>query len=210
MANDSGAARTGRVRIGVLLSGRGTNMAALSEYRRRQERSYDLVFAGSNVPEARGLVVARTLGIKTWAKSHKGMAREEFDALLDAELRHHDVELIALAGYMRLLSPDFIRAWAGRILNIHPSLLPLYKGLDTHARALAAGDMWAGCSVHLVTEALDDGPVLAQAKVKIRERDTPETLAARVLDEEHRLYPEALDAFAARFRSGLAPGGDLA
>ncbi|QAY79234.1 phosphoribosylglycinamide formyltransferase [Sphingosinicella sp. BN140058] len=210
MAEPDGPAQAGRVRVGVLLSGRGTNMAALSEYRRRQERSYDLVLAASNVPEARGLVVARTLGIKTWAKSHKGIAREEFDALLDAELRKHGVELIALAGYMRLLSPGFIRSWQGRIVNIHPSLLPLYKGLDTHARALAAGDQWAGCSVHIVTEALDDGPVLAQAKVKIRERDTAETLAARVLEEEHKLYPQALDAFAARFRDGLAPEADLA
>jgi formyltetrahydrofolate-dependent phosphoribosylglycinamide formyltransferase len=201
--------KSDRVRVGVLLSGRGTNMAALSEYKRRQDRAYDLVLAASNVPEARGLVVARTLGIPTWAKSHKGMPREEFDRLLDAELRRHDVELIALAGYMRLLSPEFIRAWEGRILNIHPSLLPLYKGLDTHARALAAGDSWAGCSVHLVTEALDDGPVIAQAKVRVRERDTAETLAQRVLAEEHKLYPEALDTFAARFRGGLAQEGDV-
>jgi folate-dependent phosphoribosylglycinamide formyltransferase PurN len=100
---------------------------------------------------------------------------------------------------MRLLSAEFISAWEGRILNIHPSLLPLYKGLDTHARALAAGETWAGCSVHLVTEALDDGPVIAQAKVRIRERDTAEALAERVLAEEHKLYPEALDAFAAEF-----------
>jgi len=193
--------RTGRVRVGVLLSGRGTNLAALSEYRRRQERSYDLVLAASNVPEARGLVVARTLGIPTWARSHKGLAREDFDHLVDAELRRHHVEVIALAGYMRLLSPGFIQAWEGRILNIHPSLLPLYKGLDTHARALAAGDSWAGCSVHVVTEALDDGPVLAQARVRIRERDSAETLAARVLEEEHRLYPQALDEFCAGLRA---------
>jgi formyltetrahydrofolate-dependent phosphoribosylglycinamide formyltransferase len=205
----TGSAKSERVRVGVLLSGRGTNMAALSEYRRRQDRAYDLVLAASNVPEARGLVVARTLGIPTWARSHKGMAREEFDRLLDAELRRHDVEVIALAGYMRLLSPEFIKAWEGRILNIHPSLLPLYKGLDTHGRALAAGDSWAGCSVHVVTEKLDDGPVIAQAKVKIRERDTPETLAARVLAEEHKLYPEALDSFAERFRSGLASQDEL-
>jgi formyltetrahydrofolate-dependent phosphoribosylglycinamide formyltransferase len=137
------------------------------------------------------------------------MERTAFDALLDAELHRQGVEVVALAGYMRLLSPEFIRGWEGRILNIHPSLLPLYKGLDTHRRALLAGDMWAGCSVHLVTEELDGGPVLAQAKVRIRERDTPETLAERVLAEEHKLYPEALDQFCARLRPGhvdvLAP-----
>ena len=191
-----------RARVGVLLSGRGTNMIALSEYKRREARSYDIVFIGSNVPEARGLVVARRLGIPSWTKSHKGMERAEFDRLLDAELRRHDVEVVALAGYMRLLSPEFIRNWEGRILNIHPSLLPAYKGIDTHARALAAGDEWAGCSVHVVTEELDAGEVLAQAKVRIRPRDTAETLAARVLEEEHKLYPQALDQFCARLKPG--------
>jgi formyltetrahydrofolate-dependent phosphoribosylglycinamide formyltransferase len=191
-----------RVKVAVLLSGRGTNMVALSEYKRREARSYDLVLAASNVPEARGLVVARRLGLPVWAQSHKEMERAQFDALLDAELRLHGVEVVALAGYMRLLSPQFIRGWEGRILNIHPSLLPLYKGLDTHRRALLAGEIWAGCSVHLVTDALDDGPVLAQAQVRIRERDTPETLAERVLAEEHKLYPQALDQFCARLRPG--------
>jgi phosphoribosylglycinamide formyltransferase-1 len=188
-----------RARVGVLISGRGTNMIALSEHKRREPRWYDIALVASNVPEARGLVAAKRLGLATWAKSHKGMVREEFDRLLDAELRRHGCDIVALAGYMRLLSADFIRAWEGRILNIHPSLLPLYKGLDTHSRALTAGETWAGCSVHLVTEALDDGPVLAQAKVRIRERDTAEMLAERVLAEEHKLYPEALEAFAAEF-----------
>ncbi|HYG49202.1 MAG TPA: phosphoribosylglycinamide formyltransferase [Allosphingosinicella sp.] len=191
-----------RVRVGVLVSGRGTNMVALSEYRRREARSYDLVLVASNVPEARGLVVARRLGIPAWSRSHKGMEREEYDHLLDLALREHDVEVVALAGYMRLLSAGFIRNWEGRILNIHPSLLPAYKGLDTHRRALEAGETWVGCSVHLVTEDLDGGPVLAQAKVRVRERETPEMLAARVLREEHRLYPETLDRFCARLRPG--------
>ena len=191
-----------RVRVGVLISGRGTNMIALSEYRRREARSYDIALVASNVPEARGLVAARRLGIPVWAQSHKGNDRAGFDRLIDAELRARDVEVVALAGYMRLLSSEFIRGWEGRILNIHPSLLPLYKGLDTHARALAAGDMWAGCSVHVVTDELDSGPVLAQAKVRIRPRDTAEALAQRVLEEEHRLYPEALDGFCARLRPG--------
>lgn len=187
-----------RVRVGVLVSGRGTNMVALSEYKRREARSYDLALVASNVPEARGLVVARRLGVPTWSKSHKGMEREEFDHLLDLALREADVEMVALAGYMRLLSNAFIDKWKGRILNIHPSLLPDYKGRDTHRRALEAGEVWVGCSVHLVTDELDGGPVLAQAKVRVRERETAEMLAERVLKEEHRLYPETLDAFAAR------------
>ena len=191
-----------RVKVGVLLSGRGTNMVALSEYKRREARSYDLALVASNVPEARGLVVARRLAIPTWAESHTGVDRAQFDMRIDAELRRHGVEVVALAGYMRLLSPEFIRAWEGRILNIHPSLLPLYKGLDTHRRAILAGELFGGCSVHIVTEELDGGKVLAQAKVRIRERDTAETLAARLLEEEHKLYPQALDTFCARLRPG--------
>ncbi|HEX4737021.1 MAG TPA: phosphoribosylglycinamide formyltransferase [Allosphingosinicella sp.] len=190
-----------RVRVGVLISGRGSNMIALAEYKRREERAYDVALVASNVPEARGLVAAKRLGIPVSAQSHKGMERAEFDRLVDAELRRHGVELVALAGYMRLLSPEFIRAWEGRILNIHPSLLPAYKGLDTHRRALEAGEAVVGCSVHLVTEALDEGPVLAQAEVRVRPRDTAETLAERVLREEHRLYPETLDRFAASMRA---------
>jgi formyltetrahydrofolate-dependent phosphoribosylglycinamide formyltransferase len=193
-----------RVRVGVLISGRGTNMVALSEYKRREERAYDIALVASNVPEARGLVAAKRLGIPTWARSHKGLEREEFDRLVDTELRRHRVELVALAGYMRLLSPDFIRAWEGRILNLHPSLLPAYKGLDTHRRALEAGETQVGCSVHLVTEALDEGEVLAQAQVRVRPREAAEDLAERVLREEHRLYPEALDRFAAALRAGEA------
>ena len=191
-----------RVRVGVLISGRGTNMVALSEYKRREARSYDLALVASNVPEARGLIVAKRLAIPTWSKSHKGMEREEFDHLLDVALREANVEVVALAGYMRLLSSAFIARWEGRILNIHPSLLPAYKGLDTHRRALEAGEVWVGCSVHLVTEDLDGGPVLAQAKVRVRERETAEMLAERVLKEEHRLYPETLDKFCARLRPG--------
>ena len=199
-----------RVRVGILVSGRGTNMVALSEYKRREARSYDIALVASNVPESRGLVVAKRLGIPTWAHSHKGMEREEFDHLLDVALRERGVEVVALAGYMRLLSGGFIRAWQGRILNIHPSLLPAYKGLDTHRRALEAGEIWVGCSVHLVTEDLDGGPVLAQARVRVRERESAEQLADRVLKEEHRLYPEALDKYCARLRPGhvdlLPPG----
>jgi phosphoribosylglycinamide formyltransferase 1 len=193
-----------RVRVGVLISGRGSNMIALAEHKRREERAYDIALVASNVPEARGLVAARRLDIATWARSHKGLERAEFDALVDAALRRHGVELVALAGYMRLLSPEFIRAWDGRILNIHPSLLPAYKGLDTHRRALEAGEAQVGCSVHLVTESLDEGPVLARATVRVRPRETAEALAERVLREEHKLYPETLDLFAAKIRAGEA------
>ena len=151
------------------ISGRGTNMVALAEYKRREARAYDIALVASNVPEARGLVAARRLGIPTWAHSHKGMERAEFDRLLDAELRRHGVELVALAGYMRLLSPEFIRDWEGRILNIHPCLLPALQGPrhPSSGRCWPA-TCWTGCSVHLVTDELDDGPVLAQAKVRIR------------------------------------------
>ena len=184
------------VRVAVLVSGRGSNMLALSEYKRRDpERTYRIALVASNVPDARGLVLARRLGIKTWATSHAGMERAAFDALLDSALEDHGIEIVALAGYMRLLSPGFVEKWEGRILNIHPSLLPLHKGLDTHRRALLAGDEFAGCSVHVVTPDLDSGPVIAQAKVKILARDDPDSLAQRVLAEEHRLYPLALEEY---------------
>jgi phosphoribosylglycinamide formyltransferase-1 len=185
-----------KVRVAVLISGRGSNLEALADYRRRDpDRAYEIVLVASNVPEARGLVLARRFGLDTWAQSHRGIEREAFDRTMDAQLRGHGAEVVALAGYMRLLSPWFIAAWEGRILNIHPSLLPLYKGLDTHRRALLAGEEFAGCSVHLVTEELDGGPVLAQARVRIQARDDPESLAERVLEAEHQLYPATLDEF---------------
>lgn len=195
-----------RVRVAVLLSGRGSNMVALAEHKRRDPmRPYELALVASNVPEARGLVVAKRFGIKTWAKSHQGLSREEFDATLEAALRDHDIALVALAGYMRLLSPGFVKAWAGRVLNIHPSLLPAHRGLDTHRRALMAGDEFAGCSVHLVTAELDAGPVLAQKKVRILPRDDADSLAARVLEAEHRLYPAALEAYCALMGDASLP-----
>ena len=185
-----------KVRVAVLISGRGSNMLALSEHKRRDsDRAYEIVLVASNVPAARGLVLAKRLGLKTWARSHEGMTREEFDAELDKVLIDHDVELIALAGYMRLLSDEFVDNWEGRILNVHPSLLPLHKGLDTHNRAIMAGDEFGGCSVHLVTADLDSGPVIAQAEVRILPRDDDASLAERVLAEEHRLYPIALEEY---------------
>ena len=191
------------VRVGVLISGRGSNLLALAEHRRRDpERPYSIVLAASNVPEARGLVLAKRLGIPSWAQSHQGLERAEFDRLLEAALVERRVELIALAGYMRLLSREFVERWHGRILNIHPSLLPLHKGLDTHRRALLAGDLEAGCSVHLVTPELDGGQVIAQERVRIHARDTPQSLEERVLAEEHKLYPLVLAAYAEALRTG--------
>jgi formyltetrahydrofolate-dependent phosphoribosylglycinamide formyltransferase len=153
-------------------------------------------------------VLAKRLGIPTWSKSHDGMSREDFDVMLDSVLRDHDVELVALAGYMRLLSDRFVETWEGRILNVHPSLLPEHKGLDTHHRALLAGDDFGGCSVHLVTADLDSGPVIAQARVRIRPRDTEESLAARVLEEEHRLYPIALEEYCKALRESESEDED--
>lgn len=198
------------VRVGVLISGRGTNMQALAEHRRRDpDRPYRLALVASNVPEARGLVVARRLGLRVWSHRHQGMKRAEFDRLVEAELIAHGIELLALAGYMRLLSSEFVERWRGRILNIHPSLLPLHKGLDTHRRALEAGDLHGGCSVHVVTAELDDGPVIAQARVRIEPRDTAQSLAERVLKEEHLLYPAALEAYAEALRAGQLDVGPL-
>ena len=192
------------VRVGVLISGRGSNMQALAEHRRRDPaRAYTIALVGSNVPEARGLVVARRLGLGTWSHSHKGLERAAFDRLVEQALIAHRVELVALAGYMRLLSPEFVERWRGRILNIHPSLLPLHKGTDTHRRALLAGDLVSGCTVHVVTPELDDGPIVAQSEVRIKARDTAETLERRILAEEHSLYPAALEAYCGALRQGL-------
>lgn len=181
-----------RARVGILISGRGSNMASLIEATRDPGCPYEVVLVVSNVPDAPGLAFAAANGIPQFATSHRGFTRAAFDQLVDGALRDAQVEYVALAGYMRLLSPAFVQAWAGRLVNIHPSLLPAYKGLDTHARALAAGETRAGCTVHLVTEALDDGPILAQAAVPILPGDDADALARRVLLEEHRLYPAAL------------------
>lgn len=191
------------VRVGVLISGRGSNMQALSEHRRRDpERPYCITLVACNIPEARGLVLARRLGLPVWTQSHAGMKRADFDALIEVALLERGVELIALAGYMRLLSTEFVARWRGRILNVHPSLLPLHRGLDTHRRAILAGDVEAGCSVHIVTADLDGGPVVAQTKVRVLPRDTPESLEERVLVEEHKLYPRVLAAYAEALRAG--------
>ena len=159
---------------------------------------YDVALIVSNKPDAPGLAWARERGLETWALDSKGVGKEEFDRQMSAALEEHDVETIALAGFMRILSPWFVEEWRGRILNIHPSLLPKYRGLDTHARAIEAGDSVSGCSVHIVTEELDAGEVLGQAEVSIEPGDTPASLEQRVLAAEHQLYPRVLSEFVNR------------
>ncbi len=184
--------------MAVFISGRGSNMAALLYAAKAADCPFEIVLVAANDPDAAGLVLAQAEGIATFAHSHKGTPRAQFDAMMSAAARDHGAEYVALAGYMRLLSPEFVAEWEDRLVNIHPSLLPAYKGLDTHERALANGDRIAGCSVHVVTAELDDGPVLGQTEVAILPGDTPETLAARVLIAEHQLYPRTLAAFVSR------------
>jgi len=181
-------------RVAVLISGRGSNMKALVE----QAHGYEVVLVASNNPLAPGLTWARDRTIPTWAWDSRGVRKQVWEAALDQSLSDHRVGTIALAGFMRILSPDFTGRWRGRVLNIHPSLLPKYRGLDTHSRALEAGDSISGCSVHLVTEELDAGEVIAQSEVPILPGDTPAELEERVLEAEHSLYPKALAAFVGR------------
>lgn len=192
MAEASIGASSPRKKIGILISGRGSNMAALVEAAAAPDCPYTVALVASDKPEATGLAWAAERGVATFAQSPKGMPKAEYEAKIDAALREAGVEAIALAGYMRLLSDDFVARWRGRIVNIHPSLLPKYKGLDTHARAIAAGDAEAGASVHIVTEELDGGDVLGQVRVPVLPRDTADALAARVLAEEHKLYAKTL------------------
>ena len=181
-------------RVAILISGRGSNMRALVE----QADGYEVVLVASNKTDAPGLDYARAAGIPTWASPTKGVDREIWDRTLSQVLDAHEVGTIALAGFMRILSPWFIGEWQERIVNIHPSLLPKYRGLDTHARAIAAGDAVSGCSVHLVTEELDAGEVLGRAEVPLEPGDTPQTLEQRILATEHRLYPKVLSEFVQR------------
>lgn len=187
-----------RKKLGILISGRGSNMAALVEAAKAADCPYEVALVASDKPAAEGLAWAAEQGVATFAQSPKGMPKAEYEAKIDAALREAGVEAIALAGYMRLLTDDFVARWRGRIVNIHPSLLPKYKGLDTHARAIAAGDSHGGASVHIVTEELDAGEVLGQAEVAILPGDTVESLAQRVLKEEHRLYPRVVAEFLCR------------
>lgn len=181
-------------RVAILISGRGSNMRALVE----QASGYDVVLVASNKPQAEGLKWARSRGLPTWAADSKGVERAEFDRVLAGVIEEHTAGTIALAGYMRILGREFIRRFTGRVVNIHPSLLPKYPGLDTHRRALEAGDTVAGCSVHLVTEEVDAGAVLGRSEVAIEPDDTAETLSERVLLAEHLLYPKIMREFVAR------------
>ena len=190
-----------KVRVGVMISGAGSNMSALIAASRHPEATFEVVLVLANKTSAAGLAKAEAEGVTAQAIAHKNFPgdREAHERALHAALLAHEVEVLALAGYMRVLTPWLVSQWDGRMLNIHPSLLPLYPGLDTHARAIEAGDAEAGCTVHLVTEGVDEGPILGQARVPILSDDTSDTLAARVLQAEHQLYPQVLDDFCRGF-----------
>ena len=181
-------------RVALLISGRGSNMTALIEAAKANDYPAEIVLVVSNQSDAAGLARAREAAIATAVIDHRPFRddREAFERALDDELRKYRIDIVCLAGFMRLLTPWFIGRWSGRILNIHPALLPEFKGLDTHRRALAAGVKRHGATVHFVVEATDAGPVISQQSVPVLQGDTEETLAARVLEIEHLIYPEAL------------------
>jgi phosphoribosylglycinamide formyltransferase-1 len=180
-------------RVAVLISGRGSNLQSLIE---AADASYEIVLVISNIQGAGGLEKAQATQIPTTVIAHDGKTREGFDAELDTALRAAGAEFVALAGFMRILSDGFVRGWEGRLINIHPSLLPAYKGTRVHERVIAAGETSSGASVHFVVPELDAGPVIAQASVAVYPSDTPGSLAERVLGLEHKLYPEALKRLA--------------
>jgi phosphoribosylglycinamide formyltransferase 1 len=188
------AQEAAKKRVAILISGRGSNMAALIEAAEAKDYPAEIVLVVSNRPEAAGLIRAREAGIATAIIDHRpfGEDRDGFERALDAQLHAHRIDLVCLAGFMRLLTPDFVARWSGRMLNIHPALLPQFKGLDTHRRALQAGVKRHGATVHFVVAAMDSGPIVAQDSVPVLEGDTAESLARRVLEVEHRLYPRAL------------------
>ncbi|GGF18993.1 phosphoribosylglycinamide formyltransferase [Youhaiella tibetensis] len=186
-----------RKRVAILISGRGSNMTALIEAAKAPDFPAEIVGVLSNKADAKGLETAAASGIATAVRSHRDYAsREAFDAELDAVLRGWEADFVALAGFMRLLTPEFTEKWLGRMINIHPALLPSFKGLHTHEQALAAGVPLHGCTVHFVTPGMDEGPAIAQAAVPVLPGDTPDDLAARVLVAEHAIYPRALAALA--------------
>lgn len=191
-------------RVAILISGSGSNMVALADSMAGDHPARPCLVV-SNVPRAGGLAKARDRGIPTATVDHRDFKkdREAYERKLISALEAHAPDILCLAGFMRILTPGFVDCYAGRMLNIHPSLLPKYPGLDTHARALAAGDAEAGCSVHAVTADLDSGPILGQARVPVRPDDSAETLAARVQEQEHRLYPMVLRRFAAGDRTPI-------
>lgn len=181
-----------RLRVAALISGRGSNMQALQAACAQPDFPAELALVLSNKADAAGLAFAADKGIATAVVDHRKRTREDFDAEIDIVLRAHGVEAVCLAGFMRLLTPGFVQTWFGRMLNIHPSLLPAFKGLHTHERALATGVRFTGCTVHFVVPEMDDGPIIIQAAVPVAQDDTAETLGARVLAAEHRIYPQAL------------------
>jgi phosphoribosylglycinamide formyltransferase-1 len=188
---------TAKKRVAILISGRGSNMRSLVEAARAPGYPAEIVIVVSNRPDAPGLAWAKEQGIPTLGLDHGHYeSREHFEGQLHAVLTASRVDIVALAGFMRLLTPDFVGKWLNRMINIHPSLLPAFKGLKTHERALAAGVRIAGCTVHLVRPAMDEGPILAQAAVPVFDGDTPDMLAARILKAEHQIYPQALALFA--------------
>ena len=192
-----------KLKVGILISGRGSNMAALIEAARTPDYPAEIACVVSNVASAAGLETAKKAGIAAVAIPHKDFPdRESFDRAVSAELEKHVVGLVALAGFMRIQSPWFPQHWAGRIINIHPSLLPAFKGLHVQQQAIDAGARVSGCTVHFVTPELDSGPIIAQAAVPVLLADTADTLAARILRQEHRLYPLVVRWFAeGRIRS---------
>lgn len=183
--------------IAVLISGRGSNMIALMEACSQPDFPAEIVLVLSNRPDAAGLETAKQAGIPTLCIDHKnfGKDRETHERAVDEAVRASGAGLICLAGYMRVLTPWLVQQWANRMLNIHPSLLPAFPGLHTHEAALKAGAKEHGCTIHLVTDGVDEGPILAQARVPVLEGDTADTLAARVLEQEHKLYPATLKHF---------------
>jgi formyltetrahydrofolate-dependent phosphoribosylglycinamide formyltransferase len=195
-----------RRRVGILISGRGSNMVALLRAAAAADYPADIALVLANRPDAGGIALAAAAGIPTAVVDHRPFRRdrEAHEQAIAAELDHAGVEIVCLAGYMRLLTPFLVNRYAGRMLNVHPSLLPAFPGLDTHARALATGVKLHGCTVHLVTEVMDEGPILAQAAVPVRPGDDEDALAARVLAQEHVIYPRALALFAAG-QVGAAP-----
>ena len=194
---------TSRIKTAILISGRGSNMVSIVEAARAHDYPAEITLVISNKPNALGLQKAKALGVQSMAIDHKAFkTRAEFETALDAVLREANIDLICCAGFMRVLSANFVEGWPGRILNIHPSLLPKYKGLNTHKRALEAGDSHHGASVHFVTAELDGGEVIAQTKIAIRPDDTAQMLADRLLPLELDIYPKAVDRVAKSLLSG--------
>ena len=182
------------IRIAILFSGRGSNMQTLANHIAQPEVNAEFTVAITNRPQAGGVDICKQLGVACHIIDHETFdARAAFDAALDDILRAAKVDLICCAGFMRLLTADFVNGWPDRLLNIHPSLLPKYKGLHTHKRALEAGDKEHGCTVHYMRPEMDDGPIIVQKKVPVRDDDTPDSLTRRVIEQEHIAYAEALD-----------------